>query len=766
MVDRRHPDALCEECPLFEIGTTFTPSFGPEKADLVIVGEAPGYEEAKKGKPFQGPSGKLLDTVLQHHGLDRSKAFVTNTVLCRRKTNIAPTPSEIRSCLPRLQKEITSRGPQTILALGNSAAKTVLQTTEGVTKLRVGMGKESPLFPGVRVIPTIHPAGVMRQAAQFPNMVTDIGKVKYGANIRWIDPEIHITEDPKKAIAWIRRLHDEPRVTLDIETGVEKDEVFTHANQILCVGFSYSPGKAIVIGEHACADSDVRDHINNLLDTHGHLGAQNGKFDLQVMRHGTLFFDTMLASYALDERGTGIHGLEYMAVEHLGAPAWKTEFAKHSKGVTNYNQIPRQILYVYNGQDCCATYQLEDLFTERLEQEGLRHLHDRLVRYSNLLMEVEYEGVGFDMEYNWKLQKEYDELLGGLSSSMRKWVDNPRSWQQVTKAFRKMSIQVENTQADEIRLTLEMCEKKGMDEPASFARQLLKYKEHFKQESTYVRGLRERANNGRLYTTFKLHGTTTGRLASANPNLQNITRGDRIRRQFIPSPGNVFVQADYKAVELRVSAVESKDKYLYDLLRDPTRDIHGEVALARYGPNWNKENRIRAKAIVFGVPYGRTAHGIADEFSTYTNIMTTREAQDIIDTFMGLIPQVVEWREWIRKQVLSGQDLVTHFGRHHRVWLITRENVKDVINEAWAFIPQSTANDITLDSACRLQPIFGNSARLRIPVHDSLLFECHPSDAHDVGNTMAEIMTLNAKEIYSDDMPFPVDWSIAESWAM
>src|SRR4051812_24106792 len=119
-VERKHPEAQCEDCTLYQPGV-YAGGAGPANAKVAAIGEAPGYQEAKHGTPFTGPSGQLLDTVLVHHGLDRSLMYVDNVVACRPPDNRTPTPLEVRCCFPRLQAELRARPLEQMVTLGNTA---------------------------------------------------------------------------------------------------------------------------------------------------------------------------------------------------------------------------------------------------------------------------------------------------------------------------------------------------------------------------------------------------------------------------------------------------------------------------------------------------------------------------------------------------------------------------------------------------------------------------------------------------------------------
>jgi len=260
-----------------------------------------------------------------------------------------------------------------------------------------------------------------------------------------------------------------------------------------------------------------------------------------------------------------------------------------------------------------------------------------------------------------------------------------------------------------------------------------------------------------VHPYFALHGTTTGRFSCKNPNLFNIPRESLMRRMFIPAPGRMFVQADYKGAELRVMACEAEDEYLRQLFADG-RDIHNEIATYIFGPGFNKDQRVRAKAVVFGLGYGREAYSLAQEHD-----WPIEEAQAYLDAFFELIPDVARWREEVKQQILHGEDdLRSHFGRHRRIWLVTDDNAKDVVKEGLAFIPQANASDITLHAARVLTEEYGLDFRLY--VYDSILIEANPEDVPEVKKIMAEVMPRVAKEVYSDFVPFDVDVSSGYSW--
>jgi uracil-DNA glycosylase family 4 len=761
---KRHELADCENCGLNTSESIFVPTLLPqgESNGIVLVGEAPGYQEARTGKPFTGPSGKLLDAVLRSHGIDRGQCTITNVCLCRPRDNRAPTKAEVACCSGRLLSDLKANASGGVICLGGTAASAIAGVEVKITSARVGPPKEVDTLPGVKVVNTFHPAYILRSADSFPQLVDDIGKLRADIGTSWQEPTYKVFDEPAEAVEAINELIGrldtlgQRRLVLDIEVGTEKDTDFNHPDQyqMLCIGVGYEKGKVAVFGEEALKEDKVRRALQDLLeDPRARITAHNGKFDLAGIRplgiHARLSFDTMLASYVLDERA-GTHGLKYLAVEKLGAPQYDLEIHKGD----SYGNIPRPILYKYNAFDVACTWDLQDMQEpEMASEDGLRELHDFLCLGSTLLQELEMGGIKVDTEYLANLHIQYEERMDGLKKSLHKWVDNPNSPKQVKEALAEMNIPVTSTSRD----ILEDLQKRVTGEDAEFLRLMLLWRREAKLYGTYIKGISKRLYHGRIHPSFLLHGTTTGRLACRNPNLQNVPRESTIRQMYVPDEGNLFVQADYKTIELRVVAALARDPDLAELLH-PDRDIHSEIALRFFGEGFSKDQRVRAKAIVYGLTYGRSAWDLGQEFD-----MAPSEAQEYLDIFFSVIPTTVAWREEIMRSIVHDQeDLISPFGRRRRFWLITDDNRKDVLKEGLAFLPQSTASDINLAAAYEIQQKHGMNVKLL--VHDSTMVECKEDEADDVALVMTEVMERTAIERFSDFVPFPVDVKIGKHW--
>jgi DNA polymerase-1 len=708
--------------------------------------------------------------------------------------------------------ELDASGVHTVVALGGTATAALVDDPRTITALRVGPPKAPTRDLGgssvARVIPTWHPAYTLRNPDAFPTLVADIGKVDRDL-AHWDEPEWNYYDEPLRAVQFLDWLWQRQNATgeivlvLDIEVGIEKDTAFDHPNmyQMLCVGLQWKKGEAAVIGEEALKSKQVWGRLLRLF-RRSKLVCQNGKFDLAglypMLGPLKLWFDTMLAHYALDERSGG-HGLKVLAVERLGAPAYDDEIKKYVPKGSSYANIPREILYKYNALDVACTWDLYEMFSAEMADDpvaadiwrwpypelpvkSLRDWHDFLVAASNELMYLELNGIAVDLDYNHQLAMAYLTKLESMEDSLhdivaqavkgdldsvyaKKGRFNPRSPKQVMAYLNSEGLRLSSTDKDVLAGLRERLD------PTSYAGRfvdgLLEHRFEAKRYGTYVKGIRQRLYGNRVFTTYLLHGTTSGRLASRNPNLQNIVRSKDIRRQFVASkPGNILVQADYKQAEGRVIAWLAQDAYLRDIFAS-NNDLFDMLGSGLYkcsleelrdGSPLAKERRVRTKAFFYGIAFGREAYSISQEYK-----IPLHEAQRDYEAFLATIPATVTWQNSIKQRVLDGHDLISPFGRRRRFALITPQTQDDVFKEALSYLPQSIASDICLTALVRLRPQLRGIGFIRLTIHDALVVECPEARLEEVSHMLRTEMVKAAREI-TTYVPFEVDVSYGRSW--
>lgn len=794
-MEPKAPGAECSSCPLRD--ERAAPSLIPVGVPrLAVVGEAPGFQETVYGEPFKGPSGKLLDKVLSYHGFEREEVLYTNVCLCRPPDNATPPAAAQVACRGRLAHELAESGVRTVVALGGTAAANLVDDPRTITSLRIG----PPKVPSVRlressverVIPTWHPAYCLRNPDAFPTLVNDLEKATRKHDGGWAEPFWCYWDEPLvavQALDWLwtwQRENDSYELVVDIEVGIEKDTAYDHPNmyQMLCIGLAWRNGQAMVIGEEALKSAQVWGRIIRLFRRSRLIG-HNGKFDLAGLYPHTgaleLWFDTMLAHYALDERSGG-HGLKVLAVERLGAPAYDDEIKVYVPRGGNYANIPREILYKYNAFDVACTWDLYNLFSMEMDEaelgdwpypelpvKSLRDWHNFLVEASNQLMFLELNGITVDVEYNTVLSSKYiaklREMEDGLSEIVRFATNgeteeiNPRSPKQVKEFLYGQGIRVPKTDKEVLeglRERLDPALPAGM-----FVNGLMEHRFESKRYGTFVKGIRQRLYGNRVFTNYLLHGTTSGRLASRNPNLQNIVRDKDIRRQFVASkPGNILIQADYKQAEGRAIAWLAQDEYLRDIFasgEDLFNMLGAGLYKDKFDPN-NKEQRVRVKAFFYGIGFGREYYSIAKEYGLPMDV-----AQRDFFAFTATIPATMAWQESIKDRVLRGEDLVSPFGRRRRFALITPQTQQDVFKEALSYLPQSIASDICLTALVRLRPKLRGIGFIRLTIHDALVVEAAETRLEDVSHMLRAEMVQAAAEI-TTYVPFEVDISYGRSW--
>lgn len=299
---------------------------------------------------------------------------------------------------------------------------------------------------------------------------------------------------------------------------------------------------------------------------------------------------------------------------------------------------------------------------------------------------------------------------------------------------------------------------------------LLTYRTANKMLKTFGIGLLNRVEpDGRIHTSYLLHGTETGRLSSRQPNLQNIPTPRKrepvaIRASFAAPEGYTFIEFDYSQIELRLLAHFSKDEWLLDVYR-AKRDLHTEVAVAMYGDDFTEDERMRAKAVNFGIAYGRGADSIADEYG-----ISVEEGQRIIDEWRGRMPKAAAFIRQTRQAVIRGRTMTSVFGRRRRFGVITRDNLNLLQNEGSNFMTQSTASDLTLRAAMALQrgiERHGWDAHVLNLVHDSILLEARLEEADEIMEYAKRTMERVPERILKPQggLVFEASGKMARTWA-
>lgn len=785
----------CRGCPY---GGVKCGSRGRIDAPIVILGEAPGIQEVKAGKPFVGPSGSLLMEGLPTGFVLDQDAFVLNAVRCivaGDKKDPAKMLRAVAECRPWVIQQIAAYPRKLIIALGSWACISITKDPEFKITQRRGEllqiqhpGRE---FETCVLAPVYHPAFLLRGKGNLKQWRQDltaaldfsreIGNVEQSTVIKYDPPKYKVLETAEEVDDLLESLlqissRQEVVVAADIETsGFD-----AHNDYILCIGlysnvWGDSNTAYIIKGDDLFEDiqTPYKESVQKLLQTTSVKWVwHNGKFDIRFLRVNGLQArvdeDTILLSYAIDEH-QGKHGLEDLAKDLLKAPNYKGELKKYlRKKSDSYAKIPKAVLWDYLAKDVKNTFEIWPLLKKQLElDKGLVRLYkETLLPATELLARVEARGIHVDRAF---VDLNEQELLIELKTIEHQLLElagkyvNPNSPDQVAQFLfddLQLKIKGRRPQSTDKRVLHNL-----RNHPAVAT--ILKYRRIAKMLSTYVLPLKTLVKeDGRVHTTYSLTTTTTGRLASRDPNIQNIPREARFRRMYCAKPGSILIEADYNSAELRMLAALSGDEFLTEIFLDDKRNLHDEVAVAMYGPNFTPDDRIRAKAINFGIPYGREAFSIAEEFN-----IPTSEAQRLIDAWFERAPKAAEFIRRCRMAPLSGKTITTVFGRKRRPGVVSPELLDALQNEFANFPMQSTVADICTKAAYCLECeglLAAQQAGIVNLVHDSILVECPdvPEKIVAVKQVMKSVMEAMGSKYLTTPITFKVDFKQGTHWGL
>ncbi|HUI93789.1 MAG TPA: DNA polymerase I [Chitinivibrionales bacterium] len=505
---------------------------------------------------------------------------------------------------------------------------------------------------------------------------------------------------------------------------------------------------------------------------------QNLKYDYQVLKnHGItmrgIAFDTMIAAYVLDP-GKRNYGLDAMAAEHLGVSTVPIEslIGKGKKQVC-FSEAPVAEAAEYSCEDVILPLHLKKLFEPVLdERKQVALFSDIEMPLVAVLAEMEWEGVRIDDGLLARLSKQYTKDLAAISKDIYRLAGeefNLNSPKQISAIlFDKLKLPKSKKTKTGLSTDVDALEKLEGSHP--IIPKLLEYREAQKLLSTYIDALGPQVlpATGRLHTTFNQTIAATGRLSSANPNLQNIPvrtdAGRTIREAFIASEGRVLVSADYSQIELRILAHVSKDPFLAASFMED-KDIHTQTASAIYGvfPEMvTQEMRRAAKTINFGLMYGMGPVNLSRQLG-----ISFKEASEFIETYFKQFPTIKSCMEKnIRKARASGFS-ETLLGRRRYLPEINAENrqVREAAERTAINTPiQGTAADIIKIAMIRISEAAEESGfdfKMLLQVHDELVFEVKTKDAEAFKEWACKMMS----EAYRLNVPIKVEAGVGKNWS-
>ncbi|WP_269932570.1 DNA polymerase I [Aminobacter sp. HY435] len=511
--------------------------------------------------------------------------------------------------------------------------------------------------------------------------------------------------------------------------------------------------------------------------------AQNLKYDLVVMnRHGIdvrSFDDTMLLSYVLDGGTNGGHGMDSLSEKWLGhTPIPFKDVAGSGKSFIGFDQVDIEKAAAYASEDADVTLRLWNVLKPRLAAKGLVSVYERLERpLVPVLANMEQRGISVDRQILSRLSGELAQGAARLEDEIntlageRFNIGSPKQLGDIL--FGRMGLpggtKTKTGQWSTSAQVLEDLAAEGHELP----RKIVDWRQLTKLKSTYTDALPGYINpeTKRVHTSYALAATTTGRLSSSEPNLQNIpirtAEGRKIRTAFIADKGNKLISADYSQIELRVLAHVADIAQLKQAFADGV-DIHAMTASEMFSvpvEGMPSDVRRRAKAINFGIIYGISAFGLANQLS-----IPREEASDYIKKYFERFPGIRAYMDETKAFCRDNGYVETIFGRriHYPEIRSSNPSVR-AFNERASINArlQGTAADIIRRAMIRMEGALSEaklSARMLLQVHDELIFETVDGEVEATIPVVRHVMENAAMPAVSMSVPLHVDANAANSW--
>lgn len=595
---------------------------------------------------------------------------------------------------------------------------------------------------------------------------------------------------------WIAAARAAGVVAVDTET----DALSAVAAGLVGVSLATAPGKACYIPlAHVAPDADdllgggekpaqlemkqALAALKELLEDETVLKVgQNIKYDLSVLaRHGITvapYDDVMLISYVMDS-GLHGHGMDALSEIHLGhKPLAFKEVCGTGKSQISFDRVPLDKATEYAAEDADVTLRLWEVLKPALAAKAKAEVYETLERpLPAVLGAMERAGVKVDAAQLSRLSGAFAQKMAEYEAEAEELAGRPFNLGSPKQLgdilFGEMGLPGgKKTKTGAWSTDVQVLEDLAASGEA-LPRAILNWRLYAKLKSTYADALKSAINpqTGRVHTSFSLAATSTGRLASSEPNLMNIPirteEGRKIREAFVAEPGNVLISADYSQIELRVLAHIADVEALKAAFRRGD-DIHAMTASEMFNvpiEDMDPMTRRKAKAINFGVIYGISAFGLANNLG-----ISRDEAKGFIERYFEKFPGIAAYMDRMREEVKARGYVETVFGRRCHLPGIKDKNpsMRQFAERQAINAPiQGTAADIIRRAMIRLPAAMeakGLSARMLLQVHDELVFEAPEREADALIALVKDVMGKAAEPARKLSVPLVVDARAGAHW--
>ena len=809
----------CFTCGLYSgcISPKMKPT-GEGKKRILVLAESPGRIEDEQGTQLIGESGQLLRQVLKSLNIDLDiDCHKTNSCSCRPENNREPKQIEINSCRQRVLSEIKTFKPHIIIPLGSIAVESLIgdrwhKDLEGISRWRGWQIPDRDL--NAWICPTFHPSFVLRSEGN--PTIAHYFKKDLEAAIGLIDKPIPVFEDEKakvtivetekEALKWLDYIEKNvTELAIDYETSGIKPQKTGHfiASFALawstptraCIALKTTPTMQKTIGLKVLANR----RIGKI--AHGFKFEELWSRVILGTRVANWVWCTQTAAHVIDSRN-GASWLKFLVYTHFGLVDYDSHIESYlesvednGNGFNRINELPIKTLLLYNGLDALFTLQLAEIQREQLKNntDG----YDLLHKGSMAFVDLEENGICVDVPYCEEQQK----LINIREKLLLKELDEDdivKHWRTTYREkFNLFSpVQLKHVLFDHLKIKPLAYTKPTKSNPngnpsisadtledyieaAPFVKKLVDLRKLTKVRDTFLKGIVEETVDGVIHPFFKLNTVDTFRSSSNSPNLQNIPQRDPemkkiVRCALIPRPGHQLVEVDFNSAEVRVSASYNNDPVLIDYIKDPTKDMHRDMAMELFMlPAFNVSKEIRhlsKNGFVFPEFYGSYYAEVAPAIWKTIRRSNLTLANSDIKLIDHMKSQGILGERGFANHVQKVED--AFWNKRFRVYNNWKQRVVDEYytkgymdtytgfrihgplrkNQITNYAIQGSSSHCLLWSLTRLCQIARHEkwdSRFISQVHDSAICDVDPSEKDHVLSTIKRVMTVDLAKHWS-----------------
>lgn len=763
----------CADCPFK--GTRPVPSELRPDAPIAVIGEAPGEDEDKYGRPFVGTTGQVQDKIQGIAGLRREDCSFLNVLKCHPptvngiKNNIktADAHKAIGLCQPRMLAELQSlRAKKVIVPVGNTSLRSL-----GIDA-PIGEARGSTFDTQYgQVLPTWHPGYIVRQWQEYDTSIRDWKKIKryaFGMNKPLPAENFHLFPTVLEVEQLCSEINSRKLpIGVDIETYYARPTT----TALKLISFSWSPSDALVIpfineaGNYVWANEDEEERVimavgSVLENPNIEKIFQYGIFDITVLlNHGFKvvgpIFDIILAHYLIYEPVA--HDLAFIVSTYADYPAWKLTKGKGDD--YDYRK--------YNARDTIVLHLVKPTLENEIKALKLEWLMRTLNGAVIPTARMAVNGIQFNTERRdeiaVKLATHLNELQEKIETLGHSQGINLNSTKQVSDMlFKTLKLRSGvKTDGGALSTNEDVLKKLVLRHPESSVPQLLlDYREAEKIRSTYIDPPVNA--DGRVHSTFSLHTTVTGRFSSSEPNLENLPNPARdktgfIRTLYTSHAGGCIIESDRSQVELRIFAQLANDLPWLTAF-DNGEDIHKLNMIDMYG-EYVEEFRTFIKNFIYGIIYGSEGQEI--ERVAPLEFLRKVKIQQALINLWSKHPALFSYKSGIEKQLVNNRRIISPFGRIR--WFPskpTKENLREAINFP---IQSAVADGMHFHFAILDRELDPEKDKIILQLHDSFYIETSESRADTVAKIIKDVMETAIKAPNGMVFKWPIEQKIGKN---